>query len=128
MDRHLGGHAAECIAFAEAVNAGGPSPVPPEDSLAVIAVLDGHVLGGGLELAAVGDLRIAERQIKIGQPETGLGIIPGWSGTQRAVRRFGPGVVRRMALFGEVLTAEQALACGIVDQMDQRPRDGRTRT
>lgn len=83
----------------------------------VVAVLDGHVLGGGLELAACADLRIAEAQIKIGQPETGLGIIPGWSGTQRVVRRFGAQVVRRMALFGEVFTAEEALALGIVDQV-----------
>ena len=83
----------------------------------VIAVLDGHALGGGLELAACADLRIAEEQVKIGQPETGLGIIPGWSGTQRAVRRFGAQAVRRMALFGEVFTAEQALALGIVDRV-----------
>lgn len=83
----------------------------------VVAVLDGHALGGGLELAACADLRVAERQIKIGQPETGLGIIPGWSGTQRAVRRFGSQIVRRMALFGEVFTAEEALSLGIVDQV-----------
>lgn len=83
----------------------------------VIAVLNGHALGGGLELAACADLRIAEAHITIGQPETGLGIIPGWSGTQRAVRRFGGQLVRRMALFGEVFTAEQALALGLVDQI-----------
>lgn len=83
----------------------------------VIAVLDGHCLGGGLELAACADLRIAETHIKIGQPETGLGIIPGWSGTQRAVRRFGAQVVRRMALMGEVFTAEDALHLGLVDQV-----------
>ncbi len=83
----------------------------------VIAVLDGHALGGGLELAACADLRIAEAHIKIGQPETGLGIIPGWSGTQRAVRRFGAQVVRRMALFGEVFSAEEALALGLVDRV-----------
>lgn len=83
----------------------------------VIAVLDGHALGGGLELAACADLRIAERHIKIGQPESGIGIIPGWSGTQRAVRRFGAQIVRRMAVFGEVLTAEEALAAGLVDQV-----------
>lgn len=86
-------------------------------SVPVIAVLDGHALGGGLELAACADLRIAEAHVKIGQPETGLGIIPGWSGTQRAVRRFGAQVVRRMALFGEVFTAEQALALGLVDRV-----------
>jgi len=83
----------------------------------VIAVLDGHCLGGGLELAACADLRIAESHVKIGQPETGLGIIPGWSGTQRAVRRFGAQVVRRMALLGEVFTAREALDLGLVDQL-----------
>lgn len=83
----------------------------------VIAVLDGHALGGGLEVAACADLRIAEAHIRVGFPETGLGIIPGWSGTQRAVRRFGAQLVRRMALFGEVFTAEEALALGIVDRV-----------
>jgi enoyl-CoA hydratase len=83
----------------------------------VIAVLNGHALGGGLELAACADYRIAESHAKIGQPETGLGIIPGWSGTQRATRRFGAQVVRRMAIFGEVLTARTALELGIVDEV-----------
>ncbi len=83
----------------------------------VIAVLNGHALGGGLELAACADLRIAEAHITIGQPETGLGIIPGWSGTQRAVRRFGAQLVRRMAVFGEVFSADQALTLGLVDQV-----------
>lgn len=83
----------------------------------VIAVLDGHALGGGLELAACADIRVAEQQIKIGQPETGLGIIPGWSGTQRAVRRFGAQTVRRMVVAGEIFTAEQAAALGIVDHV-----------
>ncbi len=86
-------------------------------SVPLIAVLNGHALGGGLELAACADLRIAEAHIKLGQPETGLGIIPGWSGTQRAVRRFGAQLVRRMAIFGEVFDADQALAFGLVDQV-----------
>ncbi len=83
----------------------------------VIAVLDGHALGGGLELAACADIRVAEAQAKFGQPESGLGIVPGWSGTQRAVRRFGAQAVRRMALFGEVFSAEEALRLGIVDRV-----------
>ncbi len=81
----------------------------------VIAALNGHALGGGLELAACADYRIGETQIKIGQPESALGVIAGWSGTQRAVRRFGSQVVRRMALFGEVFNAEEALSLGIID-------------
>jgi enoyl-CoA hydratase/carnithine racemase len=81
----------------------------------VVAVLNGHTFGGGLELAAAADLRIAEEHVKFGLPEAGLGVVPGWSGTQRTVRRFGPSVVRRMALFGEILDAEQALSSGIVE-------------
>jgi len=82
----------------------------------LIAVLNGHALGGGLELAACADYRIAEAHVKLGQPETGLGIIPGWSGTQRAVRRFGAQLVRRMAVFGAVFTAAEAAALGLVDE------------
>ncbi|PRY25529.1 enoyl-CoA hydratase/carnithine racemase [Aliiruegeria haliotis] len=85
--------------------------------LPVIAVLNGHALGGGLELAACADYRIAEEHVKLGQPETGLGMIPGWSGTQRAVRRFGQQVVRRMTIFGDVFPAARALDLGLVDQV-----------
>lgn len=84
-------------------------------SVPLIAVLNGHTLGGGLELAACADIRIAESDTGIGSPETGLGIIPGWSGTQRSVRRFGSGTVRRMVLFGEIFSADEALSLGIVD-------------
>ncbi|RVC08716.1 enoyl-CoA hydratase/isomerase family protein, partial [Mesorhizobium sp. M7A.F.Ca.AU.001.01.1.1] len=82
-----------------------------------IAVLSGHALGGGLELAAACDLRVAETQVKLGFPETSIGVVPGWSGTQRAVRRFGAQTVRRMALGGEILLAPEALALGIVDRV-----------
>ena len=83
----------------------------------VIAALNGHALGGGLELAAAADIRIAETQIKLGLPETGLGMVPGWSGTQRLVRRFGAQVVRRMALGGEMFSASEGLALGLVDHV-----------
>jgi enoyl-CoA hydratase/carnithine racemase len=83
----------------------------------LIAALTGHAFGGGLELAAVADIRIAEAGIKLGLPETGLGMAPGWSGTQRLVRRFGPSVVRRMALGGAQFSAEEALAFGLVDEV-----------
>ena len=82
-----------------------------------IAVLSGDALGGGLELAACCDIRIAERHARVGLPEAGLGMVPGWSGTQRLVRRFGGQAVRRMAMCGEVLSAEAALTLGIVDQV-----------
>ncbi|RWM95369.1 MAG: enoyl-CoA hydratase/isomerase family protein [Mesorhizobium sp.] len=82
-----------------------------------IAVLSGHALGGGLELAAACDFRVAETQIKLGFPETSIGVVPGWSGTQRAVRRFGVQIVRRMALGGEIFLANEALALGVVDRV-----------
>lgn len=83
----------------------------------LIAALNGHALGGGLELAACADLRVAETQAKLGLPETSLGVVAGWSGTQRLTRRVGAQAVRRMALFGEMLTAEQAQALGLVDHV-----------
>ncbi|MGN6099214.1 MAG: enoyl-CoA hydratase/isomerase family protein [Bosea sp. (in: a-proteobacteria)] len=86
----------------------------------VIAAMNGHALGGGLELAVTADIRICEAQAKIGLPETGLGMIPGWSGTQRLVRRLGGQGARRLALTGEIVTAEQALTLGIVDQVVEK--------
>jgi enoyl-CoA hydratase len=83
----------------------------------VIAAINGHTLGGGLELAAAADIRIAETQVKIGLPETGLGMVPGWSGTQRLVKRFGAQAVRRMVLGGEMFTAQEASALGLVDMV-----------
>ena len=83
----------------------------------LIAAVNGHALGGGLELAAAADIRIAERHVKIGLPEAGLGMVPGWSGTQRLVKRFGAQAVRRMLIGGEVLTADEAQMLGIVDQV-----------
>ena len=83
----------------------------------LIAALSGHAFGGGLELAASADLRVAQPGIKLGLPETGLGMAPGWSGTQRLVRRFGAQVVRRMALTGRLFTAEEGLALGLVDEI-----------
>ena len=83
----------------------------------LIAALNGHAFGGGLELAAVADIRVAEPGIKLGLPESGLGMAPGWSGTQRLVRRFGASMVRRMALAGQMFTAEEGLPLGLVDEV-----------
>ena len=83
----------------------------------LIAALNGHTLGGGLELAATADFRIGEEGAKFGLPESGIGMVPGWSGTQRMVARFGAQVVRRLALAGEVVTVDRALALGIVDEV-----------
>jgi enoyl-CoA hydratase len=81
----------------------------------VIAAMNGHALGGGLELAACADIRIADPRAKIGLPETSIGVVPGWSGTQRLVNRFGYGLVARMALGGEIFTADEAKNLRLVD-------------
>jgi enoyl-CoA hydratase len=83
----------------------------------LIAALNGSAMGGGFEVAACADFRIAEPHAKFSLPETGLGIIPGWSGTQRTVRRFGPQVIRRMSLAGESFTAPEALQLGLIDHL-----------
>ena len=82
-----------------------------------IAVLTGHAFGGGLELAGACDFRVAETGVKLGLPETSLGMVPGWSGTQRLVQRFGAQLVRRLSLGGDMLTAEESLAVGLVDRV-----------
>ncbi len=82
-----------------------------------IAVLTGHAFGGGLELAGACDFRVAEAGVKLGLPETGLGMVPGGSGTQRLVQRFGAQLVRRLSLGGDMLTAEESLAAGLVDRV-----------
>jgi len=83
----------------------------------LVAAITGHAFGGGLELAAVADIRVAEAGLKFGLPETGLGMAPGWSGTQRLVRRFGAQTVRRMTLTGRMFTSEEALSLGLIDEM-----------
>jgi enoyl-CoA hydratase len=81
----------------------------------LIAVLNGSAFGGGLELAACADFIVAESHVQLGLSETGLAMTPGWSGTQRLVRRFGSRNVKRLSLFGEIPGAERARDMGIVD-------------
>ncbi len=83
----------------------------------LIAAINGHALGGGLELAGAADIRIAEKHVTIGLPETSLGMVPGWSGTQRLVQRVGAQISRRMVLGGEMFGAEEACKLGLVDQV-----------
>ncbi|MEA2780001.1 MAG: enoyl-CoA hydratase [Rhodospirillaceae bacterium] len=83
----------------------------------LIVALNGHTFGGGLELAVTGDLIIASAGARLGLPETGLGMTPGWAGTQRLVRRCGSRMVKRMALAGRILSAEEALEGVVVDEV-----------
>jgi enoyl-CoA hydratase len=81
----------------------------------VVAALNGHTLGGGAELALACDLRILHARATFGFPETGLGIFPGAGGSQRLPRLIGPHRARRLIMDGTRLTAEEALAQGLVD-------------
>ena len=83
----------------------------------VIASVNGFALGGGLELAISCDLIIASESAKVGQPEVNLGIIPGFGGTQRLIQRCGIGTARRLCYTGELLTAAEAHALGIIDKV-----------
>ena len=87
-----------------------------------IALLEGHAFGGGLELAAACDIRIITPRSTFALPETGIGIVPGWSGTQRLARLLPEPVVKEMALFGRRLTAERALSLGFVAEVAEEPR------
>lgn len=83
----------------------------------VIAALNGDAFGGGLELALVCDLRVAAPHVRIGLPETTLGIIPGAGGTQRVGRIVGEARAKEMILLGSRMTAEQAYAWGLVNRI-----------
>lgn len=83
----------------------------------VIAALNGSAFGGGLELALVCDLRVAAPHAQIGLPETTLGIIPGAGGTQRLPRIVGEARAKEMILLGRPLSAQEALAWGLVNRV-----------
>lgn len=87
-----------------------------------IAVLHGHAFGGGLELAAACDLRVMAPGAAMALPEAQVGIVPGWSGSQRLVRLIGEPVVKEMALFGRRIGAERALALGFVAEVAEDAR------
>lgn len=84
-------------------------PVP------VIGAINGYALGGGCELAMSCDIRICSENAVFGQPEVGLGITPGFGGTQRLMRLVGPGMAKQMIYTGRNIKAEEALRIGLVN-------------
>lgn len=83
----------------------------------VIAAVNGFALGGGCELAMCCDLRIASTKAKFGQPEVGLGIIPGFAGTQRLSRIIGLGKAKELIFTTEMIDAEEAYRIGLVNKI-----------
>jgi len=82
-----------------------------------VAAVNGFALGGGLELALACDLIVAGERARLGLPEITLGLIPGFGGTQRLVRRCGLARARELVYLGTMVGAAEALRLGIVDRV-----------
>ncbi|MFA5585688.1 MAG: enoyl-CoA hydratase-related protein [Saccharofermentanales bacterium] len=88
-------------------------------SAPVIAAINGYALGGGFELALACDLRIASRKARFAFPETGLGITPGFGGTQRLPRLAGPMIALDLILTGRRITADEARELLIINEVTE---------
>lgn len=86
----------------------------------VIAAINGYALGGGCEMALACTLRVAADTAKLGQPEIGLGLLPGYGGTQRLPRLVGAGRALEMMLTGAPIDAQEAYRIGLVNQVVPR--------
>jgi enoyl-CoA hydratase len=81
----------------------------------VIAAINGFTLGGGCELAMACDFRICSEKSLFGQPEVGLGVTPGFGGTQRLPRLVGTGMAKQLLYTGDTINAQEALRIGLVN-------------
>ena len=81
----------------------------------VIAAVNGFALGGGCELSMACDIRLASEKAKFGQPEVGLGITPGFGGTQRLARLVGLGMAKQLIYTAKNIKADEALRIGLVN-------------
>lgn len=86
-------------------------------NIPVVAAVNGFALGGGLELALACDFIIASENAKMGLPEVSLGLIPGFGGTVRLARAVGIRKAREMTYTGDMITAAEAQACGLVNKV-----------
>ncbi|MBV8172112.1 MAG: enoyl-CoA hydratase/isomerase family protein [Candidatus Eremiobacteraeota bacterium] len=85
--------------------------------LPVIVAINGYALGGGLELAMAGDVRLASANAKLGQPEVNLGIVAGFGGSQRLPRLVGQGMASYLLLSGEQISADEAKQANLVEKV-----------
>jgi enoyl-CoA hydratase len=83
----------------------------------VVAAINGHAFGGGLELAAVADIRVADRRAAFALPEAGIATVPGWSGTQRLAHLIGVSRVKYLALTGRRMSADDAWRIGLIQEI-----------
>lgn len=88
-----------------------------EQPIPVVAAIRGYALGGGCELALACDLRVASQNAKFGQPEVGLGILPGAGAVQRLPKLIGLGRAKDLILTGRMVDAEEALRIGLVERV-----------
>ncbi|MCF8000779.1 MAG: enoyl-CoA hydratase/isomerase family protein [Halanaerobiales bacterium] len=93
-----------------------------ETKKVVLSAVNGYALGGGMELTLACDLRIASTRARFGQPEVSLGLIPGFSGTQRLPRILGIGRAKELLFTGNIIDAEEAYEIGLVNKL-VTPRD-----
>jgi enoyl-CoA hydratase len=94
--------------------------------LPVVAAINGPAFGGGLELAAVADLRVADPAATFALPEASIATCPGWSGTQRLVSLIGPGHVKSLALTARKIDAQRAYGIGLADEVSDPKQSVRT--
>ncbi|MEJ2290927.1 MAG: enoyl-CoA hydratase-related protein [Deinococcales bacterium] len=106
------------LAGQDLTNTLGALPIP------TIAAINGFALGGGLELALAADLRVASPKARLGLPEVGLGLIPGYGGTQRLPRLIGQGRALDLIFTGRHVEAEEALAMGLVNRIADDALEG----
>ncbi|WP_252235615.1 MULTISPECIES: short-chain-enoyl-CoA hydratase [unclassified Clostridium] len=86
----------------------------------VIAAVNGYALGGGCELSMACDIRLASSNAKFGQPEVGLGIIPGFAGTQRLPRLVGKGIAKELIFTTDMIDANEAYRIGLVNKIYEK--------
>jgi enoyl-CoA hydratase len=86
----------------------------------IIAAINGFALGGGLELAMSCQIRVAETHAKFGQPEVGLGVTPGYAGTQRLTQLIGKGKAMELLMTAEMINSEMALQLGLINYVTEK--------